>query len=122
MPPQADSDSLFDAEDDLFGEPTVSRAGATVEAADFDESLARLGRLLPRSVHLGTSSWYFPGWRDLVWRGDHSESQLARHGLSAYAQHPLFRCAGIDRTFYQPLTSPNLRAMPARFRTHFASW
>ena len=104
MAPQADSDSLFDAEDDLFGEPTVSRAGAAVEAADFDESLTRLGRLLPRSVHLGTSSWYFPGWRDLVWRGDYSESQLARHGLSAYAQHPLFRCAGIDRTFYQPLT------------------
>ncbi len=68
--------------------------------------LTRLGRLLPRSVHLGTSSWFFPGWRDLVWRGDsdYTESQLARHGLSAYAQHPLFRCVGIDRTFYQPLT------------------
>ncbi len=107
MAPQADSDSLFDdAEDDLFGAPTVSRAGRSVEAADFDESLIRLGRLLPRSVHLGTSSWFFPGWRDLVWRGDsdYSESQLARHGLSAYARHPLFRCAGIDRTFYQPLT------------------
>ncbi len=101
------SDSLFDdAEDDLFGEPTMSRTAGPIEAADFDESLTRLGRLLPRSVHLGTSSWYFAGWRDLVWRGDadYTESQLARHGLSAYAQHPLFRCAGIDRTFYQPLT------------------
>src|SRR4030095_3365234 len=88
------------------GEPTVSRAGAAVDAADFDESLTRLGRLLPRSVHLGTSSWFFPGWRDLVWRGDsdYTESQLARHGLSAYARHPLFRSVGIDRTFYQPLT------------------
>jgi uncharacterized protein YecE (DUF72 family) len=106
MPPQAEFDSLFDdAEDDLFGEPTVSRTGGTVEAADFDESLTRLGRLLPRSVYLGTSSWSFPGWRDLVWRGDsdYSEAQLARHGLSAYARHPLLRCAGIDRTFYQPL-------------------
>ena len=106
MPPQADSDSLFDdAEEDLFGEPTLSRAGVAVDAADFDESLTRLGRLLPRSVHLGTSSWFFPGWRDLVWRGesDYTESQLARHGLSAYARHPLFRCVGIDRTFYQPL-------------------
>ena len=109
MAPHADSDSLFDdAEEDLFGEPTVSRAGASVEAADFDESLTRLGRLLPRTVYLGTSSWFFPGWRGLVWRDDanasYSESQLARHGLRAYAEHPLLRCAGIDRTFYQPLT------------------
>jgi len=110
MAPQADSDSLFDdAEDDLFGEPTVSRAGTLVEAAEFDEALTRLGRMLPRSVHLGTSSWSFPGWRGLLWRGDdantnYSESQLARDGLRAYAQHPVLRCVGIDRTFYQPLT------------------
>ena len=108
MSPRAGADSLFDdAEDDLFGEPTTSRAGVSVDAADFDESLTRLGRLLPRSVYLGTSSWYFPGWRGLVWRDDangYSESQLARHGLRAYQEHPLFRCVGIDRTFYQPLT------------------
>ena len=121
--PRADYDSLFDdAEDDLFGEPTVSRAGTSVEAPDFDESLTRLGRLLPRSVHLGTSSWYFPGWRELVWRGDsdYTESQLARHGLSAYARHPLFRCVGIDRTFYQPLTVAEYARyadqVPANFR------
>jgi len=108
MAARGDSDSLFDdLEDDLLGELTApTRSGASIEPADFDESLTRLGRLLPRSVHLGTSSWYFPGWRDLVWRGDtdYTESQLARHGLSAYARHPLFRCVGIDRTFYQPLT------------------
>ena len=108
MAARAESDSLFDdLEDDLLGELTApTRSGASIEPADFDESLTRLGRLLPRSVHLGTSSWYFPGWRDLVWRGDtdYTESRLARHGLSAYARHPLFRCVGIDRTFYQPLT------------------
>src|SRR4030095_16027993 len=88
------------------GEPTVSRAGLAVDAADFDESLTRLGRLLPRSVHLGTSSWHFPGWRDLAWRGEcgYNASQRSRNGLSAYARHPLFRSVGIDRTFYQPLT------------------
>ena len=108
MAARAESDSLFDdLEDDLLGELTApTRSGASIEPADFDESLTRLGRLLPRSVHLGTSSWYFPGWRDLVWRGDtdYTESRLARYGLSAYARHPLFRCVGIDRTFYQPLT------------------
>ena len=108
MAARAESDSLFDdLEDDLLGELTgPTRSGASIEPADFDESLTRLGRRLPRSVHLGTSSWYFPGWRDLVWRGDtdYTESQLARHGLSAYARHPLFRCVGVDRTYYQPLT------------------
>ena len=108
MAPRAESDSLFDDfEDDLLGELTApTRSGGSIEPAEFDEPLTRLGRLLPRSVRLGTSSWFFPGWRNLVWRGDsnYSESQLARHGLSAYAQHPLLRCVGIDRTFYQPLT------------------
>ncbi len=107
MTPRAESDSLFDdLEDDLLGEPiSPTRSDASIEAAELDESLTRLGRLLPRSVHLGTSSWFFPGWRNLVWRGEsnYTESQLARHGLSAYARHPLLRCVGIDRTFYQPL-------------------
>jgi uncharacterized protein YecE (DUF72 family) len=108
MAPRAESDSLFDdLEDDLLDSlAPPTRSSASIEAADVDESTTRLGRLLPRSVHLGTSSWFFPGWRGLVWRGDsdYTESQLARHGLSAYARHPLFRCVGIDRTFYQPLT------------------
>ena len=92
MAARAESDSLFDdLEDDLLGELTApTRSGASIEPADFDESLTRLGRLLPRSVHLGTSSWYFPGWRDLVWRGDtdYTESRLARHGLSCVRATP----------------------------------
>ena len=107
MSPHADS--LFDDDDDaLLAQPTrPTRSATTIAPADADESLTRLGRLLPPDVYLGTSSWYFPGWRGLVWRDDsevtYSESQLARHGLRAYAAHPLLRCAGIDRTFYQPL-------------------
>jgi len=109
MTPLSETQSLFEeADEDLFGAPTASRSGEAVEPAEFDESLTRVGRQLPSNVYLGTSSWFFPGWRGLVWRNDttapYSESQLARHGLHAYAQHPLFRCAGIDRTFYQPLT------------------
>lgn len=104
--PQA-IDSLFDDLEDGDGEAAASRTASTVEPADFDESLSRLGRLLPSGVHLGTSSWNFPGWKKIVWRDGHAyrESQLARQGLRAYAQHPLLRCAGIDRTFYQPLTA-----------------
>ena len=36
--------------------------------------------------------------------GPYSEAVLAKNGLSAYAQHPLLRCVGIDRSFYRPLT------------------
>ena len=111
MSPHADTESLFDDDDDAWlGQPTrPTRTAATIAAVDADESLTRLGRLLPPNVYLGTSSWYFPGWRGLVWRDDpgttYTESQLGRHGLRAYAEHPLLRCAGIDRTFYQPLTT-----------------
>ena len=44
----------------------------------------RLGRQLPTSVHLGTSSWSFPGWQGIVYGDAYSESALARVGLAAY--------------------------------------
>lgn len=62
-----------------------------------------LAAALPRLVHLGTSSWTFPSWKGLVWDGDYSDTQLSKHGLAAYAQHPLFRTVTLDRTFYRPL-------------------
>ena len=64
-----------------------------------------LAAALPRLAHLGTSSWTFPGWKGLVWDGDYSDAQLSKHGLAAYAQHPLFRCVSVDRAFYRPLSA-----------------
>lgn len=58
---------------------------------------------LPESVRLGTSSWSFPGWLGLVYGESASDAKLARDGLAAYAQHPLLRTVGIDRTYYAPL-------------------
>jgi uncharacterized protein YecE (DUF72 family) len=43
-----------------------------------------------------------------------SQGELARDGLSVYAQHPLFKAVGIDRTYYAPLT-------PAVFARYAAS-
>lgn len=37
-------------------------------------------------------------------KGPHTEALLAKNGLAAYAQHPLLRCVGIDRSFSRPLT------------------
>ncbi len=84
---------------DLFGE-APSRGVATAAITD---EIARLAARVPARVHLGTSSWSFPGWRDIVYRDAHSEAQLARGGLAAYARHPLLRTAGIDRTHYAPI-------------------
>ena len=39
----------------------------------------------------GTSSWSFPGWAGIVYDSKVSQTTLARHGLAAYARHPLFR-------------------------------
>jgi hypothetical protein len=62
----------------LFDEPAPPPAPrAAVHAVDAGEECQRIGRLLPASVHLGTSSWSFPGWRGLVWAGEHTEAVLA---------------------------------------------
>ena len=80
----------------------------------------RLGRHLPERVYLGTSSWAFPGWQDLVYESRYPEGRLAREGLSAYSQHPLLRAVGIDRAYYQALDSSEwaryARQVPAAFR------
>jgi uncharacterized protein YecE (DUF72 family) len=66
--------------------------------------LRALAAELPSAVHLGTSTWSFPGWRDIVYGDDYSNSKLSRDGLSAYGAHPLLRCVSIDRSFYGPLS------------------
>lgn len=93
---------------DLFStEPAPPKPAAaprnTVGPAPIDDETARLAARLDPRIRLGTSSWSFPGWVGLVYDRSANESTLARHGLAAYAQHPLFRTVGIDRTFYAPL-------------------
>jgi uncharacterized protein YecE (DUF72 family) len=55
-------------------------------------------------VRLGTSSWTFAGWRDIVYR-QHYEStkEFAQRSLVEYAAHPLFRTVGVDRSFHAPV-------------------
>jgi len=101
-----------------------------VDPADFDAALVDLGTTLPGRIHLGTSSWSFPGWTGLVYAArsggpggrdsQPSEQVLARAGLAAYARHPLFRTVSLDRTFYAPLAAAEFAAyaahVPADFR------
>src|SRR5215468_2439434 len=86
---------------DLFAHPTTPPL--TVGAAAMSPDMVALARRLSHQIYLGTSSWTFPGWQGLVYDRTVSASVLARHGLSAYAQHPLLRTVCVDRTFYAPL-------------------
>lgn len=91
-----------------------------VPPAEVDDATRALAAAVPPRIALGTSSWSFPGWRGLVYRGDHPEQRLAQEGLQAYAAHPLLRAVGVDRTFYAPVRAEVLRgyadAVPQNFR------
>jgi uncharacterized protein YecE (DUF72 family) len=101
-PPAAEPDSAGD--DNARPAPTRRRSGEVRPLPPDDATRALAAGLNPR-IHLGASTWSYPGWAGIVWdEGPYSESVLAKNGLSAYAQHPLLRCVGIDRSFYRPLT------------------
>ena len=75
---------------------------------------------MPAGVFMGTSSWSFPGWKGLIYEGEHTTAALARRGLSAYAAHPMLRSVGLDKTYYAPIPESeyaHLReSVPAGFR------
>lgn len=90
------------------------------------ETVRRLAAALPALVRLGTSSWTFPGWAGIVYATGVKGSHLAQHGLHAYAQHPLLRTVGIDRTFYAPILTEDFAryaaAVPPEFRFLVKAW
>ncbi|MEM9459937.1 MAG: DUF72 domain-containing protein [Myxococcota bacterium] len=96
---------LFDVEQAPL-RPTVQSFPAT-------EAQRALAERLPARVYMGTSSWSFPGWDGLVYARPYPKATLARQGLAAYARHPLFNAAGLDRTFYGPVTTEVLAAYAA---------
>ena len=90
------------------------RRATAVQAAPIGDATRALAHALPPGLHLGTSSWHFPGWAGLVWGGDYAEARLSKHGLAAYAQHPLLRSVSLDRAFYRPLTASQYAAYAAQ--------
>ena len=83
--------------------PSPADKPMKVPPAPASSELETLGKQLPAALHLGTSSWSFPGWNGLVYGGEFRATQLARDGLVAYSRHPLMRTVSIDRTFYAPI-------------------
>jgi uncharacterized protein YecE (DUF72 family) len=105
---------------DLFGAPSSDEWAQLVRAAEVSAELTRLARRLPQNLKLGTSSWSYSGWQGIVYAGPYKTSTIARHGLAAYAQHPLLTGVGLDRTFYSPVTVAELAeyaaVVPPAFR------
>lgn len=91
----------------LFGDDPpankIKKSDRSVEAVIPDPAQIDLAASLPRHLRLGTSSWNYPGWAGLVWKGEYPETSLSRQGLCAYSKHPLFHTVSLDRSFYQPL-------------------
>ncbi len=101
--------------DDL-ATPRAENASAVVRPYVATEDRDIAGRL-PRWLHLGTSSWSFPGWQGLVWAGHHGVDELAQTGLQAYAQHPLLRTVSVDRSYYRPLRAHEVSAYAEQLET-----
>ena len=99
--------------------PDAALRAASVEPPAEDEELVRLGRRLPETIFLGTSSWSFPGWQRIVYGGAYSEAQLARDGLAAYSRHPLLRLVGVDRGYYRPLSPAQYEQYARQVPEHF---
>jgi uncharacterized protein YecE (DUF72 family) len=99
---EADQLTLFAME-----EPAEARRKG-VEPAPQSEEVQTLGLQLPETIHLGGSTWSFPGWAGLVYDREYSPSRLAREGLAAYARHPLLSAVGVDRTHYMPVSAADL--------------
>jgi uncharacterized protein YecE (DUF72 family) len=95
----------------LFDEPGHAPSSVAPHVTESDRAIAAR---VPSWIHFGTSSWSFPGWTNIVWNGQHSEDELARAGLRAYAQHPLFRTVCVDRSYYGPLRETDIASYAAQ--------
>src|SRR5882724_8778587 len=102
---------------DLFGGPPAD--AQIVRPAVPAPQLLQVAKRLPKNLHLGTSSLSFPGWAGIVYAEQYRVAVLARHGLRAYAQHPLLNALNIDSTFYRPQTAEQLSQHAAEVPENF---
>ncbi len=107
--------SLFEGE--TRGGPT--HRAVEIAPATITSEVHELARQLPKGIRLGTSSWHFPGWRGMVWADTVPPGDLSRHGLAAYAQHPLFTTVSVDRSFYAPLSAWQYAVYARQVPEHF---
>lgn len=90
-----------------------------VETAAWGADVDALGAELPRGIRLGTMSWTYPGWRNIVYGDRVTQAELTSHGLTAYSKYPLFRTTEIDRTYYEPLSKDDFATFAAQVPDDF---
>ena len=95
------------------------RRSRDILAAPPSPELLALAAELPQQIHLGTSTWSFPGWHGIVYGDEYSNSKLSRDGLTAYGAHPLLRTVSIDRSFYQALPVSDYLRYAQQVPEHF---
>lgn len=96
------------AKSKLFGPPQLDLFGGRL-AKDPHAALRSLGDRLPSRLRLGTSSWTFTGWADIVYFDRYANQKaFLKDSLGEYARHPLLRTVGIDRSYYAPMTAKDL--------------
>lgn len=98
----------------LFEDDDTHRASGTEITPHVTEDDRAIASRVPSWIRFGTSSWSFPGWAGIVYDGRHTDDELARSGLRAYAQHPLFRTASVDRSYYGPLRESDVASYAAQ--------
>ena len=107
------------AQHDLFG-ATAPAPVEVVRPAVPSEEVLQIARRVPKNLHFGTSSWTFPGWVGIVYAQLYGVPLLARHGLAAYARHPLLNAVNLDSAFYKVPTPEQIAgyaaAVPDNFR------
>ncbi len=110
---------LFESE---AAAPAKRRAAGAGDVRPARDSPLLEAPFLPPEIRLGTSSWFFPGWRGLVYDGVHPQAMLSRKGLAAYAQIPLLRTVSLDRTFYAPISVVDYARYASQVPDHFFSF
>ncbi len=110
-----------DEQCDLFGAPEPAAVSKTrgVMPAPLNREHEDIAKHLPASVHLGTSTWSFPGWQGIVYGDAYANATLSRDGLAAYAAHPLLRGVSIDRSFYGPVSVAQYARYASQVPGHF---
>ncbi len=98
---------------------TDRQLGLFAEPRAWGPETVALAQRLSDNIHLGTSSWTFPGWSGLCYPRGTTDARLQRDGLSLYANYPLFRTVGIDRSLYRPLARDTLAAYAAQLPDGF---
>ncbi|HQS14243.1 DUF72 domain-containing protein [Reyranella sp.] len=100
--------------------PPSRRAAGAGDVRPARDSPLLEAPVLPPDIRLGTSSWFFPGWRGLVYDGVHPQVTLSRKGLRAYGEIPLLRTVSLDRTFYAPLSVVAYAQYASQVPEHFS--